>query len=102
VSLKAPLRGRRVERKGMSETSISSFPYLTISGPHGLQMPALPSVIGMAPHDAVRLLSQQGFAVVVDGDGREVVDQTPTRGEAARNRQAAVSNIGEPVRIRVR
>lgn len=102
VSQKAPLRGRRVEGEGMSETSISSFPYLTISGPDGWQIPALPSVIRMAPQDAVRVLSQQGFVVVVDGDGGEVVEQAPSRGEGARNWQAAVSNVGEPVRILVR
>jgi hypothetical protein len=59
----------------------------------------VPSVIGLAPEDAVRVLSQQGFVAVLDGHGREIVDQHPRRGERARNRQTAVYDTGEPVKI---
>jgi hypothetical protein len=102
VSLKAPIAGRGIEGEGMSETAINSFSYLAITRPDGLRIPAVPSVIGLAPADAVRVLSQRGFVAVLDGHGREVLDQHPRRGERARNRQAAVYDAGEPVRILAR
>jgi hypothetical protein len=99
VSLKAPIAGRRIEGQGMSETPINSFFYLAITRPDGLQIPGVPSVIGLAPEDAVRVLSQQGFVAVLEEHGREIVDQHPRRGERARNGQAAVYDTGEPVKI---
>jgi hypothetical protein len=102
VILKVRVGGRHIEGEGMSETSVNSSSYLAVPGPEGLRIPALPSVIGLAPQDAIRVLSQQGFVAVVDGHGREVVEQLPPRGEVARNRHAAVYDIGEPVRILTR
>lgn len=99
IRLKAPIAGRRIEGEGMSETPINSFFYLAITDPDRLQIPAVPSVTGLAPEDAVRVLSQHGFVAVLDGHGREIVDQHPRRGERARNRQAAVYDTGEPVKL---
>lgn len=99
ISLNAPIAGRRIEGEGMSETPINSFVHLAITRPDGLQIPAVPSVIGLAPADAIQVLSQQRFVAVLDGHGHEIVGQHPRRGEPARNRHAAIYDTGEPVKI---
>ena len=78
VSLNAPIAGRRIEGEGMSETPINSFIHLAITRPDGLQIPAVPSVIGLAPEDAIQVLSQQRFVAVLDGHGQRDRRPAPT------------------------
>jgi hypothetical protein len=99
VALSSPVRGRRVGGEGMSERAVGSFPYLSVRGPGTLLIPALPSVLGLAVEDAVRLLELQGFPVLIEGDSGEVVAQLPSRGHVARNRQAPEYDTGQSVTL---
>lgn len=99
VALQAPIAGRRIEGDGLSETAIGSFPYLSCPGPGTLVIPAVPSVVGLAVPDAMRVLHQQGFPAVLTGSGSMVVQQHPERRGVARNESASVCDVGEPIML---
>ena len=99
VSLNSPVKGRRIGGERMSERAVGSFAYLSVRGPGTLIIPALPSVLGLAVEDAVRVLDPQGFPARIEGDGVEIIAQHPSRGQIAQNRQAAAYDTGQPVTL---
>ena len=88
VQLAALIGGRPIGGEGLAAGSFRSFGYLWQPGPGTLRLPAVPNVIGLAPRDALIVLSAQGFDAMVAGDGPEIVEQRPPRGQVARNNSA--------------
>jgi hypothetical protein len=93
VQLGRPIGGRRIEGEGRAVRRFRSG-YLFQPGPGTLQIPAVPRVIGLAPADALTVLAAQGFDAEIVGDGPEIHEQDPKRGEVARNHQASVYDTG--------
>jgi hypothetical protein len=102
VRLKRPIEGRRIEGPG-AWSGHFGMGYLTKSVPDAphpdLALPGTPRLLGLAPHDAERLLELHGFASEVIGHGRQVVSQDPRRGRVPADSRARISAFSGTVRV---
>ncbi len=97
VPLYAAVDGRHVEqpgmpplRRGTTRTLVSYLSRWVPDPPYPEEaIPLVPRVTGLFPADAIRVLRQQGFHVVIHGHGTNVIAQSPSRGHLAPGTTAA-------------
>jgi hypothetical protein len=111
VELKSRIAGRRITGTGFHlTTGVLGVPislskptddviYLSENQRFRAVRPEVPSVLGLAPRQAIFTLALQGFRGKIIGHGQQVTGQDPTRGHVPRGNRACCSAFAGDVTL---